>query len=321
MSNFSIAGSSLKSGSVVMLKDVKIPDRFYNRIKTSSTVLDQIFGGDELSGLMPGSAVLFTGVPGGGKSTTMLQLVDTWANAGHSVLYNVGEENEYAIKYRAQKLGLTCAFPISKFNDVNDLCQFVIDAKIEIVIQDSLQSIESDNLDGHKLLKNAVEQLTSLSKEHGVTVFMIGHVTKGGMASGPQKIFHDIDMHAHLSFNKDTGGRVFEMKKNRFGPSGIQYEFSMSEDGMQFSELSGGADSAKPSSRKDKALETIKELLLQGHKLSAYSCEDVDEIKQLNISGSLMRMTLRVACNELANNGKIIGSENINRREHFYIEV
>lgn len=321
MSNFSTAGSSLKAGSVVLLKDVEIPERFFNRVKTMSPILDSIIGGDDMPGVMPGSSIVFTGFPGSGKSTTMLQLMEFWAQSGISCLYNVGEENEYAVKYRAQKLGLQGLFPVSKFPTVESLIKYVIDNKVEIVVQDSLQSMDGEDLEGQKLLKHNVTKLTALSKEHGTTVWMVGHITKGGSLAGPQKIVHDVDIHCHLSMNKDTGGRIFQLVKNRFGPSGVPYEFMMAADGMQFKEVSNEPEQTKASQRKQDGLKLVKDLLVSGVRLSGYSHDEVKEIREKGWNGGFMRAMLSLACAELESEGLIIGSETINRRQTFFVEV
>lgn len=321
MSNFSKAGSSLKAGNVMMLSEIQIPESFYKRYKTLSDVLDRIFGGDDLPGVMPGSSILFTGTPGSGKSTTLLQLVDFFSMNGISVLYNVGEENEYSVKYRAQRLGVKGLFTLGKFEETGKLVEYCIENKVDILVQDSLQSLSDEDEDGARLLKSSTEKLVTLSKEFGVTTFIVGHVTKGGVMAGPQKIAHDVDVHAHLSINKDTGGRIFQIMKNRFGPAGIPYEFAMSADGMQFKELSAEPEQTKAQVRKDKAEETIEKLLLAGRKLSGYSMDEEPELRELNISGGMMRVLLGRVSKKLESEGHIVMRETISRREHLYVEV
>src|SRR5574343_442874 len=86
-------------GGVELLRDIVVPRKFFNRMKLGVQVLDEMFGGPDMPGILPGSSHLMTGVPGAGKSTMCLQLADLFQkNAGRNVLYNIGEENRHMIK-------------------------------------------------------------------------------------------------------------------------------------------------------------------------------------------------------------------------------
>ena len=321
MSNYTrVKGSD--EDKVILLRDVIVPEKFFNKIKTTSAVLDQIFGGDEYPGILKGSCMLFTGVPGAGKSTMCLQLADLLTKQGHSVLYNIGEENEKMVKLAANRLKITGNFPISKFEEVDELVLYCRENAIEILFQDSLQSMRDGQLDGNKLLKRVVSKFVQLSKDEDTTLFVVGHATKGGDFAGPARIKHDADAHIHLSLDPETGSRLFMLQKNRFGPALMPYHFNLTAEGIDFqqAETNAGDKGSKASERRDAAVEAITKLLLEGKKLSGYSHEEEPELIALGMSGGFMRAMLRISCNKLAAQGRTVGTCTINRREHNYVE-
>src|SRR5512137_2289661 len=125
------------SSQIKTLKDIKVPDTFFRRMKMEVPVLDELFGGPDFPGILPGSSILFTGMPGAGKSTAALQFGDLiQRNAGRNILYNIGEENKFMIKMRADRLGIDGNFCISLFEDVNDLLAFCEKTGVEVLFQD-----------------------------------------------------------------------------------------------------------------------------------------------------------------------------------------
>lgn len=307
------------------LRDVEVPDRYYNRIRTSSPELDELFGGLDYPGVMPGSMGLLTGVPGIGKSTLCLQLADMLMRTSRlPVLYNCGEETVEMVRLRAKRLGIIGDFAIATFEEVDELIAHVVAAGVGIVFQDSLQTLHAGSLDGSHLLKVAVKKLVELSKVDGTTVFLIGHATKGGDFAGPAKIKHDADFHMHLSFDKKTGERVVQLQKNRFGPAMQPYSFTLGGAGVAFGP-------AEPSQRQavgkagpgpeDPVLGIVRRLLLAGRKLSGYSHEEEPEIEAIGITGGAMRHTLRLACRDLEREGHEVVRCTINRREHSFLRL
>jgi predicted ATP-dependent serine protease len=327
------------SGSVEVLKDIKVPDKFFNRMLMGVDVLDEIFGGADYKGILPGSSILFTGHPGAGKSTAALQLADLLQRfAGRNILYNVGEENEFMVKLRADRLGIDGNFCLGKIDDVNDLIKYCKETGVEVLFQDSLQSLQ-DKEHVHESDRNRWKligkKLHKFAKDEDVTIFIIGHITKGGEFAGPMELKHDLDIHAHIKLNPETASREFVLTKNRFGPSAIPYEFNLTAQGLDFKNATlvekdgDGGGNSKARDRQEKTTRLIKELLLGGEKVSAYCYQrlkDPDSGKVgIECSGGYWRGCLERVRRELEAEGHTVreskdgpGGQN---RTHIYIEV
>jgi predicted ATP-dependent serine protease len=319
---------------VEVLKDIKVPEKFFNRIRMDVQVLDEIFGGQEMPGILAGTSILFTGMPGAGKSTAALQFGDLiQRNAGRNILYNIGEENKFMIKMRADRLGVDGNFGISMFEDVNDLIQFCRDSGVEVLFQDSLQSLrdrEHIGTNPKALWKIIGKKLHKFAKDDDITVFIIGHITKGGDFAGPMEIKHDVDVHAHMKLNPETMARVFELTKNRFGPAGIPYEFNLSAKGLDFSkgvmvEPDSDEGGSVSTERREKIGSLIKELLLKGERLSGYCFsrfpDPITGKMGVDCSGGYWRTMVEKIKSALEAEGHIMNEVKINGRTHVYVEI
>lgn len=310
--------------TVSVLKDVEVPEKFYQRLKTGVKVIDEIFGGEETPGVLKGETVLFTGHPGAGKSTMALQLADLFQkHAQRSVLYNIGEESDKMLKLAANRIGIDANFCVGRFEEADRLFEYVSNNGVEIVFQDSLQSMRVGDLRGARLLETLGKKIQKFSKDEDVTFFAVGQVTKGGGFAGPQALAHDLDAHAHLRLNAETGNRVFEMKKNRLGPAGMPYEFFLSANGLDFQAAPSlveelmGTSAAKSSDRKETITNLIKEKLLDGEKISGYCFERYN----VDCSGGMWRVLLMKAAQALRNEGHTVLETKINGRTHTYLEI
>ena len=311
---------------VEVLKDIVVPKKFYSRIDLGVAILNEVFGGQEMPGMMPGASVLFTGTPGAGKSTMALQLADLMAkNAGLNVLYNIGEENRCMVKMRADRLGLVGGFCLTQIEEVDELMKFCDDTGVEILFQDSLQMLRDGDLSGDKLLKTVCKKLQAWKENNGVTVIQIGHSTKGGQFAGPNEIKHDVDVHAHLKLNTDTGNRVFELQKNRFGPGAVPYEFSISSSGLDFQQMkvaddedpnNPSAPTSRAADRRERTVKLIKEKMLAGEKISGYCFERFE----VEVSGGFWRGMLARAVKELQAEGNKVAETRVDGRLHNYVE-
>ena len=320
---------------VEVLKDIKVPDKFFNRIKLDVQVLDEIFGGQEMPGMLAGTSILFTGMPGAGKSTAALQFGDLiQRNAGRNILYNIGEENKFMIKMRADRLGIDGNFCISMFEDVNDLMKFCKDTGVEVLFQDSIQSLrdrEHPDLGGKAIWKMTAKKLHKFAKDEDIVVFIIGHVTKGGDFAGFMETKHDVDVHAHMKLNPETMARVFELTKNRFGPAGIPFEFTLSAKGLDFSKAvmvepdknEGSISTA--SERREKISGLIKELLLKGESISGYCFsrfkDPITDKMGVDCSGGYWRTMVEKVRRSLEAEGHILNEKKIDGRTYVFVEI
>lgn len=310
------------SEDVDILGDIKVPARFYNRISTGVPALDEVFGGAEMPGLLPGCSVLFTGIPGAGKSTLCLQLADLFQRAGRSVLYNMGEENVYMVKMRADRLGLRQRFCTSSFSETEKLIDYCLETGVEILFQDSLQSLRDGELSGNRLLKQVTKKMHNLSKDDEVNVFLIGHVTKGNIFAGPQEVKHDLDAHAHLKMD-DGGLRTLELEKNRFGPAMIPYSLTMGAQGLDLQMLpsttvevrEGPQGTSRASERRERIARLIRDRLLAGDSLSGYCFERLGA----DCSGGFWRALVMKVTDQLRTEGVNVVERRIEGRTHAYI--
>lgn len=310
-----------------LLRDIAVPKKFYSRIDLGVNILNEIFGGQEMPGIVPGTSFLFTGTPGAGKSTLALQMADLLIkHAGRNVLYNLGEENRFMVKMRADRLGLAGNFCIQQISEVDDLIQFCEDLGVEILFQDSLQTLTIAGLSGNKLLSAIADRFQAWKEKSDVTVFMIGHSTKGGYFAGPNHVKHVLDAHVHLGLDKDTGNRILMLEKNRFGPAAIPYEFTISASGMDFDQVKiadqddddGEAKQivSKAADRRERITALIKEKLLAGEKISGYCFERFE----VECSGGFWRGMLARACRELQEEGNEIEETRVDGRLHNFVK-
>lgn len=316
-----------KNDKVEILKDIVVPKKFYNRIVLGVNVLDEAFGGQEMPGIMPGCSYLFTGTPGAGKSTMALQLADLMAKAaGRNVLYNIGEENRFMVKMRADRMGLSGNFCLTQISEVDELMVFCEEMGVEVLFVDSIQTLTDGSLTGDRLLVSVAEKLQAWKEKSDVTIFMIGHSTKGGIFAGPNRIKHAVDAHAHLKLDSESGNRIFELQKNRFGPAATPYEFSISSSGLDFQQMRAVTDdddsvvkagSSKAEDRRLRVVKLVREKLLEGEIISAYDSEKYEA----DCTGGFWRGMLARACKELSSEGFTIGEKKIDGRTHFFIDV
>ena len=203
------------------------------RLGTGTEELDRVLGG----GIVPGSLVLVGGDPGIGKSTLLLQVCRRLAADDHDVLYISGEESLRQIRLRADRLG--------SFSDrLRLLCETNLDTiqetirsdKPQVVIIDSIQTMYNENVSSAPGSVSQVRESTSvlmqLAKGLGITVFIVGHVTKEGTVAGPRVLEHMVDTVLYFEGDRHASYRILRAVKNRFGSTNEIGVFEMREDGL-----------------------------------------------------------------------------------------
>ena len=204
-----------------------------DRIYTGMEELDRVLGG----GIVPGSLVLVGGDPGIGKSTLLLQMCRLLANTKHNVLYISGEESLKQIKMRAMRVGefegdlnLLCETNLSAISDILEA------QKPEIVIIDSIQTMFNEEVSGSpgsiSQVRESTAVLLQLSKKLGITIFIVGHVTKEGMVAGPRLLEHMVDTVLYFEGDRHASYRILRGVKNRFGSTNEIGVFEMREEGL-----------------------------------------------------------------------------------------
>ncbi len=200
-------------------------------------------------GIVPGSIVLIGGDPGIGKSTLLLQMALEMAgastNGNNTVLYVSGEESERQIKMRGIRLlkaedGPTRDFPQDLYlvteTNLDVILDHVQEVKPQLLIVDSIQTTyipEKDSSAGSvSQVRETASQLRELAKSSGITVFLIGHVTKEGAIAGPRVLEHIVDTVLYLEGDLYQSYRLLRSVKNRFGATADVGVFEMRERGL-----------------------------------------------------------------------------------------
>jgi DNA repair protein RadA/Sms len=203
------------------------------RLPTGMGELDRVFGG----GLIPGSVTLLGGEPGIGKSTLLLQLADHAAREAPT-LYLSAEESAAQIGLRARRLGLSApGLRVVADTDLEAAMAAARDAKVRLLVVDSIQTVQLAAVGTPSgaitQLKECTAQLVRFAKTTGISVVIIGHVTKDGAIAGPRMLEHLVD--TVLYFESDASSRFRNVRatKNRFGSVGELAFFHMGEQGLR----------------------------------------------------------------------------------------
>ena len=203
------------------------------RQPTGVSEFDRVLGG----GFVPGGVVLIGGDPGIGKSTLLLQTLCHIGNARRAI-YVSGEESPQQIAMRAKRLGLD-ASPISLLAEINleKIIQVLQKHKPDIAVIDSIQTVYSEALQSAPgsvaQVRECSAQLTRLAKQAGITVILVGHVTKEGALAGPRVLEHIVDTVLYFEGDQNSSFRLIRAFKNRFGAVNELGVFAMTEKGLR----------------------------------------------------------------------------------------
>ncbi len=220
-----------KTSSIRRLGDVEAAD--FPRYPTGIVEFDRVLGG----GLVEGGVVLIGGDPGIGKSTLLLQALCLMSGSMR-VLYVSGEESAQQIALRAKRLQLD-AGSVEILAEIQlDRIQSALlanDPKIAVV--DSIQTLYSDALASAPgsvaQVRECAAQLTRLAKQSGITVILVGHVTKEGAIAGPRVLEHIVDTVLYFEGDTHSSFRLIRAFKNRFGAVNEIGVFAMTERGLR----------------------------------------------------------------------------------------
>jgi DNA repair protein RadA/Sms len=213
----------------------KITSGPVDRLPIPMSEFARVLGG----GLVPGSMVLIGGEPGIGKSTLLLQVAAQIGSTERPVLYVSGEESPQQIKMRAQRLDIQ-GDPLHLLPEV-EVATILHQAnqmqpQLQALVIDSIQTmrVEGNNSAPGNVsqVRDCASHFQRWAKEHGVPVFIVGHVTKQGSIAGPKVLEHIVDTVLYLEGDPFHTYRLLRSVKNRFGPTSEVGVFDMQARGM-----------------------------------------------------------------------------------------
>lgn len=204
-----------------------------DRLSTNIQELDRVLGG----GIVQGSLVLVGGDPGIGKSTLLLQVCREIAAKHHRVLYISGEESLKQIKMRAERVGtFTEDLMILCETNLELIEQTIQKIKPEVVVIDSIQTMYKEEISSAPGSVSQVRESTSvfmqLAKGLGISIFIVGHVTKEGTVAGPRVLEHMVDTVLYFEGDRHAAYRILRGVKNRFGSTNEIGVFEMRGEGL-----------------------------------------------------------------------------------------
>ena len=202
------------------------------RLSTGISELDRVLGG----GAVIGSLVLVGGAPGIGKSTLLLQMCGNLRD--RKILYVTGEESERQLKLRSMRLGVEGEnLLVLPETDLDAIVDCIGEEEPELVMIDSIQTICDAELNSAPGSVSQVRECTMrimrLTKERGLTVFVVGHITKEGSIAGPKVLEHMVDCVLYFEGERSTSFRILRAAKNRFGSTNEIGVFEMDEKGLK----------------------------------------------------------------------------------------
>ncbi len=232
------ADAALAAASAVQgLADIEASE--LPRFSTGIEEFDRVLGG----GLVAGGVVLIGGDPGIGKSTLLLQALANMAQAGKRVLYVSGEESAAQVALRARRLGVISdgaklpGLRLQAEIQLEKIEAAIVAEKPEVVVIDSIQTLFSDQLSSAPgsvtQVRECSAQLTRMAKRDGVTVILVGHVTKEGALAGPRVLEHIVDTVLYFEGDTHSSFRLVRAFKNRFGAVNELGVFAMTDKGLR----------------------------------------------------------------------------------------
>ena len=217
---------------VTVLSDIDAVDM--QRTPTGHEELDRVLGG----GIVEGAVVLIGGDPGIGKSTLLLQALDSLQRSGRKTLYVTGEESGAQVALRARRLGLDrSAVKVLAEIQLERILATLEAEQPDIAVIDSIQTVYSEQLTSAPgsvaQVRECAAHLTRAAKAGGTCVVLVGHVTKEGALAGPRVLEHMVDTVLYFEGDTHSSFRLVRAIKNRFGAVNEIGVFAMTERGLK----------------------------------------------------------------------------------------
>jgi len=227
-------GLGSSHGELMMPKSLsEITLKEEERISTHIEEMDRVLGG----GVVPGSLTLVGGDPGIGKSTLLLQVCKYLSDDERKILYISGEESLKQIKIRANRIGqFKESLQLLCETNLDTITEIIERVKPEIVVIDSIQTMYSESISASPGSVSQVRESTGIflkiAKGMGVSIFIVGHVTKEGAVAGPRVLEHMVDTVLYFEGDRHASYRILRGVKNRFGSTNEIGVFEMQRVGL-----------------------------------------------------------------------------------------
>lgn len=202
-----------QTSSLIPINAIQVQEYF--RFPTNIKEVDRVLGG----GLLPSSIILFSGEPGIGKSTLMLQILDSIDTES---IYVSGEESPEQIKLRAERIGIKSnKIFVTNDSQLETITTLIEQHSANIIVIDSIQAVYSAEIPSPPgsvfQVRNATNQLMEISKKQDKIIILVGHINKEGNIAGPKVLEHIVDAVLMLEGEKNSNIRMLRTLKNRFG--------------------------------------------------------------------------------------------------------
>lgn len=212
------------------IKDVKEDN--LSRVSSKISEFDTVLGG----GIVDGSLVLIGGDPGIGKSTLLTQVMHNLSET-YKTLYVSAEESPSQVKIRCNRLGATSNnMHLINENELESIEQILLDSDYKYVVIDSIQAVYLSSIASSSgsvtQVRECATRLMRIAKNFGITIFIIGHVTKEGNIAGPKVLEHIMDTVLYFEGENDSNFKILRAVKNRFGSTNEVGIFDMTENGI-----------------------------------------------------------------------------------------
>lgn len=221
----------VQGAPVMRLTDIEALD--VPRFGTGIEEFDRVLGG----GLVAGGVVLIGGDPGIGKSTLLLQALANLSRV-KSALYVSGEESGSQVALRAKRLGIDAGdLQLQAEIQLEKIIGTLSEQKPQVAVIDSIQTLFSDALSSAPgsvaQVRECAAQLTRFAKQSGITIILVGHVTKEGALAGPRVLEHIVDTVLYFEGDTHSSFRLVRAFKNRFGAVNELGVFAMTDKGLK----------------------------------------------------------------------------------------
>lgn len=220
------------SAELKVLSQIEASD--FERTPTGHEELDRVLGG----GIVEGAVVLIGGDPGIGKSTLLLQALDALQRQGQKTLYITGEESGAQVALRARRLGIEGSqVQVLAETNLEKMLATLHSVQPDVAVIDSIQTVYSDQLTSAPgsvaQVRECAAHLTRAAKSDGVSIVLVGHVTKEGALAGPRVLEHMVDTVLYFEGDTHSSFRLVRAIKNRFGAVNEIGVFAMTEKGLK----------------------------------------------------------------------------------------